>query len=397
MSDQELEALLRDLESDRAERKRSAADRDNLKKTICALANDLPAHGCPGVLFIGVEDDGACANLPIDDQLLRLLAGFRQEGQIVPLPSMRVQKRSLLGCEVAVVEVEPSSTPPVRFRGNVWVRMGPTTVLAGADDERRLSERRRSSDLPFDLRGVRGADLESLDLEWCRSTYLPTAVSAEILAENHRSIAEQLVSLRFASSVAEPVPTVLGMLIAGKDPRAWIPGAYVQFARFDGPGLTSPIVDQAEISGTMTEIVRRLEEKLNAHIRVTSDVVGRSVEARRPDFPLDALRQLVRNALIHRNYEGTNSPVRVSWFEDRIEIWSPGGPFGSVNRANFGQAGVTDYRNPGLAEAMKNLGFVQRFGMGIEMAREAMARNGNPAPEFAVEQNAVMVTLRRHE
>ncbi len=397
MSDQELEALLRDLESDRAERKRSAADRDNLKRTICAFANDLPAHGCPGVLFIGVNDDGTCANLAIDDQLLKLLAGFRQEGQIVPLPSMRVQKRTLLGCEVAVVEIEPSITPPVRFRGNVWIRMGPTTVLASSDDERRLSERRRSSDQPFDLRGVRGADLEELDLEWCRTTYLPNAVSAEVLAENHRSIGEQLVSLRFAASAVEPVPTALGLLMAGKDPRTWIPGAYVQFARFDGGGLTSPIVDQAEIGGTMPEIVWRLEEKLNAHIRVTSEVAGRPVETRRPDYPLDALRQLVRNALIHRNYEGTNSPVRVSWFEDRIEIWSPGGPFGVVSRANFGQAGVTDYRNPGLAEAMKNLGFVQRFGIGIETAREAMARNGNPAPEFAVEQNAVMVTLRGPE
>lgn len=275
--------------------------------------------------------------------------------------------------------------------------MGPTTVLASSDDERRLSERRRSSDQPFDLRGVRGADLEELDLEWCRTTYLPNAVSAEVLAENHRSIGEQLVSLRFAASAVEPVPTALGLLMAGKDPRTWIPGAYVQFARFDGGGLTSPIVDQAEIGGTMPEIVWRLEEKLNAHIRVTSEVAGRPVETRRPDYPLDALRQLVRNALIHRNYEGTNSPVRVSWFEDRIEIWSPGGPFGVVSRANFGQAGVTDYRNPGLAEAMKNLGFVQRFGIGIETAREAMARNGNPAPEFAVEQNAVMVTLRGPE
>lgn len=395
MSDQELEALLRDLESDRVERKKSAADRDNIKRTICAFANDLPLHGSPGVLFIGVTDKGECAGLTIDDDLLKLLAGFRQEGQIVPLPSMRVQSRTLLGCEMAVIEVDPSSTPPVRFKGNVWVRMGPTTVLASPDDERRLAERRRSSDQPFDLRGVRGADLEALDLEWFRATYLPNAVSVEALAENHRTTEEQLASLRFVASVREPVPTALGLLMAGKDPRVWVPGAYVQFARFDGLDLSAPVVDQSEVSGTVPELVWRLEEKMNAHIRVTSEVAGRVVESRRPDYPLDALRQLTRNALMHRNYEGTHSPVRVYWFEDRIEILSPGGPFGVVSRANFGQPGVTDYRNPGLAEAMKSLGFVQRFGMGIQNAREAMARNGNPAPEFAVEQNAVLVTLRR--
>ena len=53
---------------------------------------------------------------------------------------------------------------------------------------------------------------------------------------------------------------------------------------------------------------------------------------------------------MHRTYEATNAPVRVNWFDDRIEIISPGGPFGSVSDANFGEPGVTDYRNPNLAE-----------------------------------------------
>jgi len=394
MSDQELEALLRDLESDRVERKRTISDRENIKRTICAFANDRPGHGTPGILFIGVTDQGKCAGIEITDELLTTLASFRQEGLIVPLPSMAVRKQTVCGCELVVVEVEPSHAPPVRFKGQVWVRVGPTTVLAGQDDERLLSERRRSLDLPFDLRAVRGADLDSLDLEWFRSTYLPSAVSGEVLAENHRSIEEQLVSLRFVSSIAEPVPTVLGLLVAGKDPWDWLPGAYVQFLRLDGKELTDPIIDQAEIRGTVQEMIRRLEEKLNAHIRVRTAVAGLETELRQPDYPLDALRQLVRNALIHRNYEGTNSPVRVYWFEDRIEILSPGGPYGTVSRANFGTAGATDYRNPGLAEAMKNLNFVQRFGMGIQLARESLARNGNPDLEFIVETSAVLAIVR---
>ena len=60
--------------------------------------------------------------------------------------------------------------------------------------------------------------------------------------------------------------------------------------------------------------------------------------------------------------KGTNTPVRITWYNDRIEIQSPGGPFGSVTAQNFGQDGITDYRNPNLADAMKVLGFVQRFG-----------------------------------
>ena len=117
-------------------------------------------------------------------------------------------------------------------------------------------------------------------------------------------------------------------------------------------------------------------------------------EIRRSTYPLDALRQLVRNAVIHRTYEGTNAPVRVLWLEDRIEIISPGGPFGAVTAENFGLPGVVDYRNPFLAEAMRVLGLVQRFGSGIQAAKCALLENGNPELEFQLKSNWVHCTAR---
>jgi len=98
---------------------------------------------------------------------------------------------------------------------------------------------------------------------------------------------------------------------------------------------------------------------------------------------------------MHRTYEGTHAPVRITWFTDRIEIQNPGGPFGQVTRQNFGQPGVTDYRNPHLAEAMKNLGYVQRFGVGIPLARRELQRNSNPPLEFIVEDAHVLAIVRR--
>ena len=107
----------------------------------------------PGVVLVGVQDDGSCASLEIDDELIERLANMHGEGDIQPLPSLTVQKRMLRGCSVAVVTVEPSSDPPVRFRGRVWVRVGPTVREASAEDERLLGECRRASDLPFDVSG----------------------------------------------------------------------------------------------------------------------------------------------------------------------------------------------------------------------------------------------------
>ena len=98
---------------------------------------------------------------------------------------------------------------------------------------------------------------------------------------------------------------------------------------------------------------------------------------------------------MHRDYIGSNAPVRIAWFNDRIEIVSPGGPYGLAAGGAFGEPGVCDYRNPGLAGALKDLGFVQRFGAGIPTIRSAMAANGNPPPEFRATPSTVVVVLRK--
>ena len=372
MEDAELLNLLRDLESDRVERKSSfRSSREEIRQNICAFANDLPHHQSPGVLFVGVDDNGDCANLDITDDLLLALSQYRDNGNIIPFPTMTVQKRTLDGCEMAVVIVEPSHSPPVRYRGRVWVRVGPRIAIASPDDERRLSEKRRARDVPFDLQPVWTARLEDLDLELFRRIYLPSAVTLDILEENARPIDLQLLSLRFITTGDSQIPTVLGMLTVGKKPPDFLYGAYVQFLRLNGTDLTDPIIDQKEFVEPLPDLLRLLDDLLELNIATSSTIIGTSVEARQPDYPVEALRQLVRNAVLHRTYEATNAPVRITWFNDRLEIYSPGGLFGQVNETNFGR-GSTDYRNPHIAEVMKNLGYVQRFGVGIPIARQQL-------------------------
>lgn len=254
-------------------------------------------------------------------------------------------------------------------------------------------EKRRAGILWFDQQPVIGATSEDLDLEYFRIHYLPAAVSPEVLAENQRLIEEQLASLRFLDR--HLVPNVAAMIVFGKDHLRWLPGAYLQFLRLDGTELTDAIRHQVELTGPLEDLIRRLDEVLAANISTTSDVRSGSTETKQPDYPMVALQQITRNALLHRSYESTSAPVRVHWFTDRIEIHSPGGLYGNVNERNFGQPGVTDYRNPLLAEAMKVLGFVQRFGLGIPLARKELRQNGNPEPEFHFDPTRVLVTIRK--
>ncbi|HEY6350202.1 MAG TPA: ATP-binding protein [Candidatus Angelobacter sp.] len=261
-----------------------------------------------------------------------------------------------------------------------------------------MTEKRRSQDLPFDLTPVYSAAIQALDLELFTRTYLPAALAPEIIEQNERPVEDQLSSLRFATSdqeIAQRHPTIVGILVTGKDPSEYIPGAYVQFLRIEGTELTDSIKNQREISGPLPELLRNLDEILQANISIATDLTSSPVETRRPDYPVAALQQLTRNAIMHRNYSGTNSPVRITWFSDRIEIQNPGGPFGLVSRDNFGKPGITDYRNAHLAEAMKNLGYVQRFGVGIAVARKELERNGNHPLEYQIEESHILAIIRK--
>ena len=391
-SDDELAAMMADLESDLVERKRSLSDSaaKKISRSICAFANDLPGHGRAGVIFLGVEDDGHCAGLNIDDQTLQRLAALRDDGRLLPLPSMDVQRRTLSGCTVAVVIVQPAPHPPVRYEGRVWVRVGPTVRQASASDEQRLAEHRRSADMPFDLRPANGATVADLDLDYIKRHYLPRAVSPEVLAENRRTLAEQMRSLRL---VVGDVPSNGAMLAFGRNPQWWLLGSEVQYVRFDGEDRAAPIKASETLTGRLDDMLNSVNRLLKLNIETRLDIASGPRERRFPDYPVEALRQLAFNAVMHRSYEGTHAPARLYWFSRRVEIESPGGLFGRVTPENLTE-GATDYRNRLVAEIMHNLGFVQHFGVGIPRARSALAENDNPEPEFDADHSRVLVTVR---
>ena len=188
-TEEQLEQILADIESDLVERKETfrGDSPTKVREAVCAFSNDLPDHRRAGVVFIGVQDNGQPANLAVTDELLRALADIKTDGNIVPPPTLAVGKRRLRGVDVAVIAVEPSDSPPVRFKGRSWIRIGPRRGIASAQDERILNEKRRHRDIPFDARPVPSARLSDLNRRVFEEEYLPSAVAPDILEANDRS------------------------------------------------------------------------------------------------------------------------------------------------------------------------------------------------------------------
>ena len=394
LTDQELQSLMTDLESDRVERTTATNDTDKFAQAICAFSNDFPEHRRLGYLLVGVHNDGRPSGLNVTDRLLQNLAAIRSDGNIQPLPAITVQKYGLPQGQgaVAVVEVLPSDLPPVRYKGQVWIRVGPRRPIASETEERLLSERRTALAVTFDARACPGSCLNDFSLDLFLVTYLANAISVDIIEESKREIREQLASLRFYD-LGKDCPTYAGLLLFGHESLRWLPGAYIHFVRFQGQQLTDDVQTEHTFSGDLLTVLRELDGFIPVQNQSRPETESALRERMTTPYPIIAIRELLMNAVMHCWYEGSNAPIRFYWFTDRIEIQSPGGLYGEATPENFPRQNA--YRNPVIAEAMKVLGYVNKYGRGVVRAQEALSKNGNPLAEFTFEPTYVLATIWR--
>jgi ATP-dependent DNA helicase RecG len=392
LTENDLINLMRDLESDRVERTESIDDLEKYCIATCAFSNDFPGHKLPGYLLIGVDNKGNPKGLKITDRLLLKLGEIRASGNVLPIPALNIYKIALSdgSGEVAIVEVLPSDLPPVRYKGQVWIRVGPRRAIASEAEERRLIERRVSHARTFDLRPCLGSTVSDLAVDLFLNSYRHQAIAPDVIEANNREVTRQLAALRFFD-LKHNCPTHAGILLFAKDPRAWLPGCYLQFLRLSGTRLLpEDVLVEKELQGDLLSLLRELEMVIDAQL-ITRPISQTTLrEQAVSDYPRYALREFLMNAVMHRDYESTG-PIRFYWFSDRIEIQNPGSLYGEASPENFPRQNA--YRNPVLAEAMKTLGFVNRYGSGVERAQHALKENGNSPAKFEFDAGYFLVTL----
>ena len=372
------------------ERTISTTNTDKFGQAICAFANDLPNNNRPGFLILGAEDNGKIHPLQITDELLKNIAAIRTDGNIQPQPSMTVQKVSLEEGDIIVVEVHPAKFPPVKYKGRIWVRIGPRRGIANEDDERRLYEKRAANITTFDAMPCIGATLDDLDLAVFKQQYLPKAIPEDVLQEDKRDVEWQLQSLGFFDKRYN-CPTYAGILFFGKQVERFLPGAYIQYVRFEGQGRAGKIKSEYKFSGNLCKVLFQLDTFVDVSITNRRPVPVSALQEKTViDYPHWATRELLMNAICHRSYE-SNGPIQFYQYDNRIELMNPGGLYGKANAQNFPL--VNDYRNPIVAETMKVLGFVNRFSRGVLRVKEELKENGNGDPQFSLDLGtAFMVT-----
>ena len=206
-------------------------------------------------------------------------------------------------------------------------------------------------------------------------------MGADVLAVDKRPLKEQLASLHLYNMQWD-CPTYAALIMFGNNPRFFMLGAYIQFVRFKGLDNGGEILNERRFEGCLFKVLPELENFIRDGI-ITKRPVPVSIlrEKNVFNYPFKALRELLMNAVMHRDYQ-SNMPIRLYQYDEHIEVMNPGGLYGQARPENFPY--VNDYRNSVVAEMMRTLNYVNMFNHGVRDVQEQLKENGNPEAIFNV-------------
>ncbi|MDR0593070.1 MAG: putative DNA binding domain-containing protein, partial [Bifidobacteriaceae bacterium] len=334
-----------------------------------------------GHLLIGVADDltvvGVADPLREQERLANLVADSVSP-KLVPLVEMvTVEGKTLLVATVALSNRRPHFVEKLGKRRGVFVRLGASNRQADGDLIKDLE--RGTQDLYFDQLPVITQSPDDLDAEALEGM-LGRPMGLEALRTLDLVVQDQ----------GRWVPTNGGVLLAGKERERVFPFAYVQCARFRGERRLD-IFDHVEVHEHLPLAVDKVMDFLKKHafrIAEFGDVRRRDVWS----IPVDAVREVIINSLVHASYSVKGSPVRVAFCDDRIEVDSPGGLLPGIAVEDMIR-GTSSIRNPVLARVFAEMDLIEQWGTGVPGVFAAVAAQGLPVPEITELPKALRFTI----
>ncbi len=307
------------------------------------------------------------------------------------------------GAQVVVVQV-PDGLPNVyNFEGRYLGREGAQTNPLSARQLRRLLMERGV--LQFELETPPNATLDDLDQQkMAEYVYSLNALGDEPVEQ----VLLRRGCLRFAPKATDEPgktarsfqdiseadrsrlrPTYAALLLFGKYQEQWLPNANILAARFAGQSAADSFVKQ-EISGTLPEQLRQAEAFVRDHMRSVVHMIGLTHQET-SEYSMEAVRELLVNAVAHRDYNLQGDNIHVFMYADRLEIHSPGGLPGPVTLDNLLEARFS--RNAVIMQVLADMGFVERLGYGLNRVVEMMRQNNLRLPQFDEQAGTFRVTL----
>ena len=385
-SENDLARLLKPGEGPNLEIKRSTGELREGLQTICAFLN-----GSGGMVLFGVRPDGQPEGQQVSDQTLRDIAqAFERFEPPVDLPIERLSLEN--GREILILRTTKTlDSAPFTFDGRPYERVASTTRKMSQEKYENLllaraHTKRRWENEPAEGMAIKGIDRD----EVFRIVDIARSVG-RLVGPVGRSLPDVLtrLGLRTDGRILQGA-----VVLFGKTFMPDYPQCELRMARFRGTTKTE-FLDQRQVRGPAFKLLEEAEIFCQRHFPMPARIVpGQMRRVETLLIPPDAMREILVNALIHRDYSIAGGAVSLAIFDDRVEVWSAGGFPKGITPRSLTQNHLSVQRNPLIADVFHRTGLIEKWGRGtnrvVEMCRDA----GIAQPKFEEITGAAVVTFR---
>lgn len=385
MKRKDVEELIRNGEGSGIDFKIDEVKPEEIAKTIVAMAN---RQG--GFILLGVDNKGEVCGLKrckIEEWVMNISRNNVHPSIIVDYYEIPIETH-----KVGVIKIPLGMDKPYylekKDRKTYYIRAGSTNREATREELRRLYQ--ASGTLHYDTCGILTSSPYDLDYSKLYKYFLDSR-GIELTGLDKEETLRILVNTGILSEEeGRRVCTVGGILLFGNEPAQVFPSAEIVFAAFDGTDVIDNILDRKVLNSTLTSNVEDISRVVYTNLSMPEIIEGLK---QKQDWPIPniVLREGVVNALIHRDYTISGASVRVFLFKDRLEIRSPGRPPNTLTIETM-KIGISISRNSLLAQVMRDMGYVQKAGLGIRMIFSEMKKL-NVEPEIRIEEEETILSI----
>jgi len=344
-----------------------------------------------GNILIGVDDEANIVGIGTEMRSLEERVMGLCAHNLKPALTPTVESVSSGGENILVISVPDGMQKPYTANDVCYVRAGSTSRRAQPDELRRLS---LASDYTvYERIPVTGTTFLDLDIGALEMFIQKRAPGAVLI--NGLQLQDVAITLQLAvKHGGDVIPTVVGLMSFGRNPQLSRPEWGLSAVRVAGETLDAPILDRADVEGSVTQLVDGALSFVKRNMRVAA-IWNDEHPAQRidlPEYPLAAVRETIVNATAHRDYS-TTSRIALRLYENRLEVLNPGALLPEVELDMLLNKGGSFPRNPTLCRLMREFGLTEEIGRGLLRIQREMSELGSAPPVFEQTSQGFSVTL----
>jgi ATP-dependent DNA helicase RecG len=327
-----------------------------LKDEICQVVSAF-SNANSGSILIGISNDGKVIGVDIGRNTIEELANYiKRNTDPAIFPSVKILDAE--GKKIIMIEVKESAEKPVFFKNHAYKRVGKTNQQISSSEMRKLVKE-SSAKVYWDEQVCKEASLEYIDWEFVKNFFIP---GYEKFSKK-RIIGTPEELLEALNCIKESKPTNAGILLFGRNPQKIFMNSYLALARYKAKMEGVERLDYKEFFGNLFHQIDECHKYIKEHIAIMSRLLPHKVEREDiPEYCWFSIRELITNAVCHRDYEDQGSKVIVKTFSDRIEFYNPGGLPKGITPENIL---IRQYsRNPVIANALAKVKYIEELGEG---------------------------------